>query len=375
VILKPSWSNRKKRRVKLIKNRKYIEYIGCLFIVLVLVWFFGVGRVYGKIVNKTIATINGEVILLNELEEKAKPVIKEYENILRLIEDGDVSSEEANNLFRSLGIPFSDDPGKKDETIKKIKKSILETMIDEKLQLMKGEKKGIRVTKKEIEEGISKVKSRFDSEKEFDEELKRQNFTEEQFRKRIEEQLTVIKLIDQEVKGKITEPTTKEIKSFYGEHEEEMVEPEKVRVRHILIKVDKDDSQSKKNEARKKIEEILENARTEGADFAELAKEYSEGPSAKVGGDLGFFTRGEMVKEFEDVAFKLRVGEISGVVETKFGYHIIKSVERKSTEKKSFEEVKEYIKSILLQERLAEQYEKWIKELRDEASVKINEIE
>jgi len=359
----------------LIKNRKYINYVIGLFLVLVLVWFLGAGRAYGKIVNKTIATINGEVILLNELEEKAKPVIKEYEKILKLIEDGDVSSEEANNLFRSLGIPFSDDPGKKDETIKKIKKSILETMIDEKLQLMKGEKRGIRVTKKEIEEGISKVKSRFEFGKEFNEELKRQNLTEGQFRKKIEEQLTVIKLIDQEVKGKISEPTTKEIKSFYKEHEEEMVEPEKVRVRHILIKADKDDSQSKKNEAHKKIEEILENVKKEGADFAELAKEHSQGPSAKVGGDLGFFTQGEMVKEFEDVAFKLRVGEISDVVETKFGYHIIKSIERKSAEKKGFEEVSEYIKSILLQERLAEQYEKWIKELRDEASVKVNEIE
>ena len=361
---------------KMITNKTFFKW-HCFRVLLLsgLVSFAGIGISNGKIVNRTIATINGEVILLSDLEEKAKPVVKEYDKILKMVEQGSVSIEDAKKLFESLGIPFSDDPSEKDKIIKEIKSAVLKTMIDEKLQIMESENRGIKVIRKDIDQGVTTVKERFQSDNEFKEELKKQNLTEREFREKIRDQLMIIKLIEQEVKQKVSEPTSKEIKSFYKEHEKEMIELEQVRVRHILIKVDKDAAQDERNEALKKIEEILKEARKKNSDFLELAKKYSEGPSGKEGGDLGFFGRGEMVKEFERAAFKLRVGEISGVVETKYGYHIIKSIERKSEEKKSLEEVSETIKRLLIQQRMAKQYEKWIRNLRDQATIKINEIE
>lgn len=103
-------------------------------------------------------------------------------------------------------------------------------------------------------------------------------------------------------------------------------EPEEIAASHILIPfkdVDKNSKHTKK-EAKKLIEDVLKKAKAKGADFAALAKKYSEGPTNKRGGDLGTFKRGKMAKPFEDAAFKLKVDEVSGVVETEFGFHIIK---------------------------------------------------
>ncbi|MDU2197880.1 MAG: peptidylprolyl isomerase [Peptostreptococcaceae bacterium] len=165
--------------------------------------------------------------------------------------------------------------------------------------------------------------------------------------------------------------TNDEMKKYYDENKDDFY-IDQVEASHILIKTiddeDKKLSDEKKAEAKKKAEEVLAKAKA-GEDFSELAKEYSQDTvSAKNGGDLGFFKKGEMVKPFEEAAFSMKVGEISDLVESDFGYHIIK-VTDKEDRQKTFDEVKETIRKTLQDEKCDAQVEK----LKEEAKVEKNE--
>ncbi len=144
-----------------------------------------------------------------------------------------------------------------------------------------------------------------------------------------------------------------EIANYYNQHkEDEFTEEEEVKASHILLKVEADVSDEDEAKVKAKAEEVLAKVKAEGADFAELAKEYSDDPgSAKKGGDLGFFKRGRMVPEFETAAFdELQPGQISDLVESRFGFHIIKVEEKKPMHIKLLDEAKQDISKKLAAE-------------------------
>jgi len=296
-----------------------------------------------KVLDQIVAKVDGEPIFLSELNKRAKPIIDEYSKILK--------------------------PEQKKDKIKIIKSEVLDQLIEEKLLLQEAKRKGIKVSDREVENALGEIKSRFKTEKEYFDEMKKQGISLSDMKKRTKQQLMIIKLIDMEVKSKIDKPTNEEAKTFYKNNESQLWEPEKVRVRHILIRVSSD---TPKDLALKKARKVLALAK-KGEDFAELARKYSEGPSSVNGGDLGFFARGDMVPEFEKVAFSLKVGEISGIVKTKFGYHIIKCIGKKAREKKSYEDVKDDIKNYIFQMRFEENYQRYIRKLRDKATIEIKD--
>jgi peptidyl-prolyl cis-trans isomerase C len=142
-----------------------------------------------------------------------------------------------------------------------------------------------------------------------------------------------------------------DIKAYYKAHEAELKTPEMVRARHILFRVSDNASEEEKQKILKKAEEILDKIKS-GEDFAQLASEFSDDTVTKTnGGDLGVFARGRMVKSFEDAAFALKQGEVSEIVETPFGYHIIKVDEKIDASVTPYDSVKESIKQRLIQER------------------------
>lgn len=143
-----------------------------------------------------------------------------------------------------------------------------------------------------------------------------------------------------------------EIENYYTRHkEDEFTEEEEVKARHILLKVEENASEEDKNKVKAKAEDVLKKVKEPGADFEALAKVYSEDEgSAKNGGDLGFFKRGRMVPEFEEAAFKLNPGEISDLVESTFGYHIIKVEEKKERRVKTLDEARSEIQRKLAKE-------------------------
>ncbi|MFH1935051.1 MAG: SurA N-terminal domain-containing protein, partial [Pseudomonadota bacterium] len=145
----------------------------------------------------------------------------------------------------------------------------------------------------------------------------------------------------------------REIEEYYEYNIDTFLQPKEVKARHILLKLGQDAAEEEEKKVREKATKVLEEAR-KGNDFATLAKKYSEGPTKSEGGDLGYFTAGRMVKPFEDTAFKMKKGEISDLVRTRFGYHIIKVEDVKEARTKALDEVRDQISKILLKTGSAE---------------------
>lgn len=214
---------------------------------------------------------------------------------------------------------------------------VLNDMIESKLIVQQAKKEDYKVDKEEIksmaEEQIQKVSSQFNSEFEFKQELKKANLTVSELKDYYIEMLTEQRLKDQiinnEIKNKV-HITDVEIKEYYEEHKSEIPpRPEMVEIGMIMRTIEP--SEETRKAALLEINKIREML-IDGEDFADLAKKYSDCGSASQGGDLGYFGRGAMVKPFEDAAFNLMPGEISEVVETQFGYHIIKLEDKKDDE-------------------------------------------
>ena len=232
-------------------------------------------------------------------------------------------------------------------------------------------------------------------------ELEKEGMSNDDFRKHIQDQLATIKLIDQEVKAKTPPPGDDEIKALFetldailkdkpipGSHTASELEElkalakaverrfsERVRARHILVRISPNASKEEKDAALKKIKEAQARLK-KGDEFAELAKKYSDDPGSKDhGGDLGYFSRGDMVPAFDKAAFGLAVGQTSDIVMTDFGYHIIQVQEKKAAAKMSLDEIKDDLREYLFQQRGAKRFESYVKDLRSKADIKVNNLE
>lgn len=179
-------------------------------------------------------------------------------------------------------------------------------------------------------------------------------------------------LVDEKVNKNIT-VTDKEIEEYYKNNQDEFKIPEKVKVSHILIKVDPEATEKVKEEKKAKAEEILAKAKA-GEDFSALAKQYSEDKkTGKRGGVVGFFAKGSKDLEFEKAAFSLKKNEVSNLVLTKKGHHIIKLLDKKESKKKNLEEATSSIRNKLKQKKSREGYEKLLNDLKTKNKVVIYE--
>lgn len=176
------------------------------------------------------------------------------------------------------------------------------------------------------------------------------------------------------VKRKATasfEITDKDIEHYYAAYKDKFKAPEAVRARHILVKIDKAATEDERKKLREKAEGILRKVKA-GEDFSKIATELSDDPGSKAnGGALGFLSRGRMVKPFEDVAFSLAPGEISGIVETDFGYHIIKVEERKASGWQTLDTVKEEIRKKLSEDFLLAKVKEVVEKMMKDAGAEV----
>jgi len=244
-------------------------------------------------------------------------------------------------------------------TILSFKKNILDQLINYELLYQQAQKEKVKIHSDEINLEIDKIKDNFSTPEEFNEALKANNITLTQLKEDIRRQLMINSILE-ETKNQIS-ITDDELLEYYNKNKESLHEPEQVHARHILVKTEEE------------ANNILLQLKEGITDFAEMAKEKSIGPSASSGGDLGFFARGQMVKEFEDAAFSLEPGETSGVVQTQFGYHIIKCEERKEEYSPTFEEAKEKINNTLRQQRENEAISALNLKLKEEAVIVYNQ--
>jgi len=193
------------------------------------------------------------------------------------------------------------------------------------------------------------------------------DLTEATLKVQIKQRLAIQKLIDKQIADKIV-ITAVESKQYYTANPQLFKQSGEIRASHILIKLDPSADDAKKAEALTKIKLIQQKLRN-GEDFAELAKTSSEGPSSVKGGDLGFFKRGNMVKPFEDAAFALEPNEVSEIVQTRFGYHIIKVVEKKPERTIGYEEIQKRLEEHLKQKKVQEEVGLYLIELRKTAEI------
>jgi len=195
---------------------------------------------------------------------------------------------------------------------------------------------------------------KFKKSTKFDQTSLKKYFEENKARYRIPEKIKLIFIeIDPDGFKEKVHITEEEIAGYYGYNPDMFIEPKQVKARHILFKLGQDADETKEKEVRKAAEAVLKEAR-QGKDFGELARKYSEGPSKSEGGDLGYFSEGQMDKPFEKAAFKLKKDEISDLVRSRFGYHIIRVEDIKEKRTKPLEEVREQIAEILLKNSSAE---------------------
>lgn len=185
----------------------------------------------------------------------------------------------------------------------------------------------------------------------------------------MKDQLLAHAYLSKEIIEKVT-VSDKEAEDYYGKNKKVFEKPERVRARHILILVKQGAGDDEKKAAKKKAEGLLDRVR-KGEDFAKLAGEFSDDPGSKQkGGDLGFFQRNSMIPEFDKAAFALEPGGISGIVETSFGYHIIKVEEKKKAEIPPYETIKEEVRTLALQAAKQERVSRFIDKSFKDAGVK-----
>lgn len=251
--------------------------------------------------------------------------------------------------------------------MKTVRMDVLNNLINRELLNQESKKEKITVTDEQVNEKLSKIKQRFKGDAEFKEMLTKMKLTEAQIKTQLKEDLAIQTLIDKQVVEKIT-VTEQDAQAYYDTHPEAFKQPEQLKASHILVKVDPKDDPAKKEEAHKKIESIQEKLKA-GGDFATLAKELSDCPSKEKGGDLGYFGKGQMVKPFEDAAMALKPGETSGIVETQFGYHIIKLTDTKPEGIMPFAEVKDQLTQYLKQEKVKAELDSYLAALGKTAKI------
>jgi len=294
-----------------------------------------------KEATANIAEVNGTVISKSDFDQEMNNVRE------RMARSGQTVSEEQLASFQD---------------------NVLDSLINRELLIQESKKTGITVDEQVVTEKIDSIKSRFSKDSDFKNALEQMHLSEETLKAQIRKDLVINKLVESNVASKIS-VSEEEIKAFYDGHPRAFVEPEQVKASHILIKVDAKADEAAKADAKKKIEELQKRIE-KGEDFSALATESSQCPSSAKGGDLGFFKRGQMVKPFEDAAFALKSGELSDIVETRFGYHIIKVVDRKPETVVPLDDIKEKLSQHLKNEKVQKEFLIYLQDLKDKANIK-----
>ncbi len=289
------------------------------------------------------AVVNGVKITNEEYEEQISRLISQYE-------------------AQGATLP--------PEQLVEMRKSILDNMIMKEVLLQKSV--SYEISPEEVDERISSIKGNFPDEKAFEETMTLQGFDMESLKTALSEDMRIQKFMD-DTTPKDFEISDEEISNFYNENPSYFSNPEKIKASHILVSVKEDSTDEEKAKALEKVK-MIQGKLDKGADFAKIAILESEGPSAPQGGDLGEFARGQMVKEFEEAAFTLPEGEISGIVETQFGYHIIKTIKKIPESKFTLDEVKEKISVFLKQEKEKTSTQDYLDSLREKARIRIIKV-
>jgi peptidyl-prolyl cis-trans isomerase C len=298
----------------------------------------------------------------------AKPVPAQIPEVVARVNGEAISKADfdraVTNLEARAGGPIPAE--QRDQVLR----GVLDQIVGYTVLVQEGRARNVTVPDSEVDARIAQVRAQFPSEEEFTKMLAERKMSLDQVKSDVRRDLTITKLIDAEIASKIA-VTPEQVNDFYAKNPDQFKQGESVRASHILISVPKGADAAAKAQARTKAETVLKDAKG-GKDFAALAKEHSADPgSAANGGDLGFFQQGQMVGPFNDAAFTLAPGTISDLVETEFGFHIIKVIEKKEGRTIPLEEVKPQVEQYLERLNRQQQTDTFVNGLKAKGKIEI----
>lgn len=295
------------------------------------------------VVDRIVAVVNQEIITLSEVEKWAGPFQEEIQTKDRL---------------------------ERRERVHEVYRKVVEKLIEEKLIDQEVKRSGVKVTSKEIEGALEEVKRRnAATQEDLEKALANEGLTLEAYKKEIEKRLQRMKLINWAVKVE-SKAEERELRDFYQKNFDQYRSNESYRPSQILFLVPKEVTPEEIQEIRKKCQKVFEKVKG-GEDFGEMALLYSEDISAKDRGDLGYFKRGELLPELEKEALRLQVGEVSGIIRTNLGFHIIKLLDRKGGTPLPFEEVKEKVKADYYDKEMEKAFQQFLGTLKEKSVIEI----
>jgi len=296
------------------------------------------------VVDRVVAVVNEEVITLSEVDRVIAPFLKEA-----------VKAED--RLERK-------------EQLNRIRRQALDTLIEEKLLDYEIKKAGIKVTPREVEAIVDDIKKQNKAtQQDLEMALAKEGLTFEQYKTQIEKRILRTKLVQWSAKVE-PQASEKQLRDFYEQNAERYKTPETFRPAHILFGIPKEAPPEKVQEVRKKCQEVLERIR-KGEDFGEMALLYSQDPSAKERGDLGYFKKGELLPAFEKELNRLRVGEVGGIIRTEFGFHLIKLLDRRGGTPMPFEEAKARVQREYFESEMDRAVRRFITSLKEKSVIDI----
>jgi parvulin-like peptidyl-prolyl isomerase len=297
-----------------------------------------------EVVDKIVAVVNGDIITLYDLNSAFEP----YKNNIEKTYKGN----------------------DKEALINKSKESFLQRMIDNILIEQEAQKASITAREEDIMNVIQDMLARQNiSMQDFIKNLEKDGSSIEYVKREIRSQMIRMKLLKREVKDKII-VTDEEIGDYYNKHRQEYEGKESVRMKQILLLRPSGADEMVKNKIRKEAF-LLRELIMKGESFDLLATKYSQGPAASQGGDVGFIEKGTIIPEVETAAFSLPLEQVSEVIESRLGFHIIKVVDKKGAGVKPIAMVREEIKTKIEEEKLDKKYEEWISSIRAKSHIEI----
>lgn len=296
-----------------------------------------------------------------------KPVAAQLPDVVARVNGEAVAKDEFERMLRTLeqraGGPIPAE--RRDEILR----GALDQLIVYKVLSQESKARGLKIEESEIDAKIAELRKGFPTQEAFDKAIKDRGMTLDKLRSDARVDLSVNKLMAAEV-ATLPGPSDAEAKEFYDKNPDKFKENESVRASHILVRADEKADAATKKKARTEIDAVLKQAKG-GADFGKLAQEHSQDSSASQGGDLGYFGKGQMVPAFDKAAFELAPGQISGVVTTQFGYHIIKVIDHKAGRTIPFEEAQAKIKDYLTGQKKQEHADAFIDGLKKKAKIEV----
>ncbi|WP_224249214.1 peptidylprolyl isomerase [Hyalangium gracile] len=287
-----------------------------------------------------------------------KPPQQEPDDSVVATVNGEVLSRAEFELELSRELSSSEAPERTPEEIEPFKRALVDSLVKRMLLLQEAKLQNITVTPEEVDRQMLRLTGDYPTDS-FSDALAQGQLSLSELRARESQRLIIEKLFSMHVYARVA-VTEEELRAYYTAHESEFQEPEQVHAAQLVVKgLD----EAKRVQAQLKA----------GKKFADLARRYSLSADAKVGGDLGFFPRGQMPPAFDAVVFNMRPGQVSDVVSTEYGYHLFKVIEFKPGRKHEFAEVRGQVESRIVAKKQSEAQEAFEKELQAKAKVWVNE--